>query len=125
MWSALLLAGYAAALAPPFRRDLATDYPYVGPEVPIMDPVDQTVNGDGKGYPRLYEAPAVEPVIGTVPTNNINVINMAYVPGGMNIHFQTPYGIGCAPYVKYSTDPTSLDQTAYGWTSTYVQARRG
>ena len=121
MWcQLLLLAGQATALAPPFKRWLETDYPYQGPEDPIADPVDQTVNGDGTGFPRLYEAPAVEPHVGTLPTNNINVISLAYTSGGigMNIHFQTPYGIGCTPYVLWGTDPTNLDQKALGWTST-------
>ena len=121
MWcQLLLLAGQATALAPPFKRWLETDYPYQGPAVVISDKVDQTVNGDGTGFPRLYEAPAVEPYLGTLPTNNINVISLAYAPGGvgMNVHFQTPYGIGGTPCVEWGTDPTKLDQLAKGWTST-------
>ena len=121
MWYQLLLfAGQATALAPPFKRWMETDYPYQGPAVPIADPVDKTVNGDGTGFPRLYEAPAVEPELGTLPTNNINVISLAYTAGGvgMNVHFQTPYGIGGPPCVNWGTDPTNLDQTTKGWTAT-------
>lgn len=115
---ALATLSTAAAMAPPFRRTVDLTYPYTGPAVPIADIVDQTVNGNGKGFPRLYEAPAVEPDLGTVPTNNINVISLAYIPDGMTVHFQTPYGIGTEPFVYWGTDPFNLNNTATGWTTT-------
>jgi len=52
------------------------------------------------------------------PTNNINVINMAFVPGGMNIHFQTTYGLGQAPKLVYGSTPSDLSMTATGASST-------
>lgn len=107
-----------SAIAAPFRRTVDTTYPYTGPAIPIADPVDQTINGNGKGYIRLWEPPAVEPELGSSPTNNINVISLSYVPSGMNVHFQTPHGIGADPYVLWGTDPTNLNNTATGWTST-------
>ena len=115
---AVIVAAGVQAIPPPFRRSVDTTYPYTGPEVPIGDPADQTIEGNGKGYPRLWEAPAVEPEVGTLPTNNINVINMAILPTGMNVHFQTAFGIGSEPKVLYSTDPTNLSHTASGWTTT-------
>ncbi|KAK3675961.1 hypothetical protein LTR78_004153 [Recurvomyces mirabilis] len=99
-------------------RDVDTKYPYVGPAVPVGDFVNNSPNGNGKGYPRLIEAPAVKPSSSN-PTNNINVINTGYVPGGMNIHFQTPFGIGQAPTIKYGTSASALSQTATGASSTY------
>ncbi|KAJ7725426.1 Metallo-dependent phosphatase-like protein [Mycena maculata] len=115
----LFFAPSILAIAPPFRRDVDTTYPYMGPAIPIADPVDQTVNGDGTGYPRLWEAPAVEPTLGTLPTNNINVINLAYLDGGMNIHFQTPYGIGGQPCVKWGPERNDLSKSTCGSTATY------
>lgn len=90
-----------------------TTYPYTGPEVPVGDWVDPTVNGNGKGFPRLVEAPAVKPATAN-PTNNVNVIALAYVPQGMNIHYQTPFGLGVAPSVKWGTSPSALTNTATG-----------
>lgn len=95
-------------------------YPYNGPTVPVGDWVDQTVNGNGKGFPRLVEAPAVKPKHEN-PTNNINVISLAYLPKGINIHYQTPFGLGEAPKVKYGTDAKKLHQVATGYSHTYVQ----
>lgn len=83
----------------------------------LADWVDQTVNGNGKGFYRLTEPPAVTPGYAN-PTNNINVINMAYIPGGMNIHFQTAFGLGQAPMIKYGNTPSDLSMTATGSSST-------
>jgi len=69
-------------------RVVDTRFPYTGPAVPIGDWVDQTINGNGKGFPRLHEPPAVTPA--TVnPTNNVNVISLSFIPSGINIHYQT------------------------------------
>ncbi|KFZ20206.1 hypothetical protein V502_03272 [Pseudogymnoascus sp. VKM F-4520 (FW-2644)] len=95
-----------------------TVYPYTGPDVPIGDWVDPTINGNGKGYQRLSEPPAVKPA-SEKPTNNVNVISLAYLPDGMNVHYQTPFGLGVAPSVKWGTDPNKLDQTATGNSHTY------
>lgn len=95
-------------------------YPYTGPAIPVGDWVDPTVNGNGKGFPRLVEAPAVQPKSKN-PTNNINVISLAFLPKGINIHYQTPFGLGEAPKVKWGLHPSSLDQTTTGYSHTYVQ----
>ena len=95
----------------------STYAPYTGPAVPIGDWVDQTINGNGKGYTRLVEAPAVTPNT-SKPTNNINVISMSYIPNGMNIHYQTPFGVG-TPKVIYGTSKSALSQSATGSTKTY------
>jgi hypothetical protein len=92
-------------------------YPYTGPDVPVGDWNDPTVNGNGKGFIRLSEAPAVTPATSN-PTNNINVISLAYVPGGINIHFQTAFGLGVSPSVVYGTSADSLTQTATGLSTT-------
>jgi hypothetical protein len=52
------------------------------------------------------------------PTNNINVINMAFVPEGMNIHYQTTFGLGEAPMLVYGSTPSDLSKTATGASST-------
>jgi hypothetical protein len=117
--AAVVLADLAAA-APKLRhevRDVDETYPYVGPAVPVGDWVDPTVNGNGKGYPRLVEAPAVKPST-TNPTNNINVVAFAYIPDGVNIHYQTPFGLGEAPTVAWGTSPGSLNNTATGSSNT-------
>ncbi|OBT67459.1 hypothetical protein VE03_03049 [Pseudogymnoascus sp. 23342-1-I1] len=95
-----------------------TVYPYTGPDVPVGDWVDPTINGNGKGYQRLSEPPAVKPASEN-PTNNVNVISLAYLPDGMNVHYQTPFGLGVSPSVKWGTDPNKLDQTATGNSHTY------
>ncbi|ORX41237.1 putative acid phosphatase [Kockovaella imperatae] len=95
-----------------------TKFPYVGPAVPIGDWVDQTINGNGQGFPRLVEAPAVQPSSENV-TNNINVISLAYIPGGMHIHFQTPFGIDGMPMVSWGEDATNLCKNTTGYTTTY------
>jgi acid phosphatase len=94
-------------------------YPYKGPAIPVGDWVDPTVNGNGKGFPRLIEAPAVQPKSEN-PTNNINVISMAYLPKGINIHYQTPFGLGEPPKVKWGLDPYFLDRETIGYSHTYV-----
>lgn len=98
-------------------RDVDTSYPYTGPAVPIGDWVDQTVKGNGKGFPRLVEPPAVKPASKS-PTNNVNVISYSYVPGGMNIHFQTPFGLGQPPTVKWGASKSALTNTATGTSNT-------
>lgn len=100
-----------------YVRDVYTNYPYNGPAIPIGDPVDQTVNGNGKGFPRLHEPPAVQPSSPNA-TNNINTIALAYVPGGMNIHFSTPFGLDGKPSVKYGSDASQLTMNATGSTKT-------
>ncbi|KFY43833.1 hypothetical protein V494_01797 [Pseudogymnoascus sp. VKM F-4513 (FW-928)] len=95
-----------------------TVYPYTGPDVPIGDWVNPTINGNGKGYQRIVEPPAVKPASEN-PTNNVNVISLAYLPDGMNVHYQTPFGLGVAPSVKWGTDPHKLDQIATGNSHTY------
>ncbi|RDW57066.1 purple acid phosphatase-3 [Coleophoma cylindrospora] len=94
------------------------EYPYTGPAVPVGDWVDPSINGNGKGFPRLVEPPAVQPASAN-PTNNINVIALAYVPNGINIHYQTPFGLGVVPSVKWGTLATNLNQTATGFSHTY------
>lgn len=88
-------------------------YPYTGPAVPVGDWVDPTVNGNGKGFPRLVEPPAVKPA-GDNPINNINVISLSYLPQGINIHYQTPFGLGVAPSVSWGTSATNLNHKASG-----------
>jgi hypothetical protein len=94
-------------------------YPYTGPAVPIADWVDPTINGNGKGFPRLVEPPAVKPAAAN-PTNNVNVISLSYLPKGIHIHYQTPYGLGVAPSVKWGEEPQTLNKFAKGYTHTYV-----
>jgi hypothetical protein len=94
-------------------------YPYTGPAVPVGDWVDNTANGNGKGFPRLVEPPAVTPKSKN-PTNNINVISLAYLPGGINIHYQTPFGLGVAPSVSWGTYPFWLNKNAIGSSHRYV-----
>jgi acid phosphatase len=88
-------------------------YPYTGPAIPVGDWVDPTVNGNGKGFPRLVEPPAVRPATAN-PTNNINVIALSYIPKGINIHYQTPFGLGTAPSVKWGTSAEDLVHKATG-----------
>jgi hypothetical protein len=94
-------------------------FPYTGPAIPVGDWVDPTVNGDGTGFPRLVEPPAVKPATAN-PTNNVNVVALSYVPGGMAIHYQTPFGLGEAPGVKWGTTKADLDYWATGESHTYV-----
>ncbi|KAL2824237.1 Metallo-dependent phosphatase-like protein [Aspergillus cavernicola] len=108
------LAGVCAQARPA----VDTRYPYTGPDVPVGDWVDPTINGNGKGYPRLVEAPAVKPRTAH-PTNNVNVISLSYVPDGMHIHYQTPFGLGQAPSIRWGKDPQRLDRVAHGYSHTY------
>ena len=116
--SALLAVDLARAV-PPQKRDVDTRYPYKGPAVPVGDWVDNTVNGNGKGFPRLVEPPAVKPS-SKKPTNNVNVIQVSYVPGGVNIHYQTPFGLSADPEVSYGTSSSKLTSKATGKSTTYV-----
>lgn len=86
-----------------------------------MTGVDNTVNGNGKGFPRLVEPPAVKPS-SNKPTNNVNVISLSYLPNGVNIHYQTPFGIGQTPTIHWGSRKSDLRSTATGKTSTYVQS---
>ena len=116
-FAALLIVALAGPtiLATP-SPDVDTRYPYTGAAVPFGDILDPTINGNGKGLVRLSEPPAVSPPLGVHPTNNINVISMGYVPTGMNIHFQTPFGIGGDPVVHWGMDKT-LGQSSTGVTT--------
>ena len=119
---ALLGALFVEAHPADTKRDVDTRFPYTGPAVPIGDWVDPTINGNGKGFPRLYEPPAVQPRHGK-PTNNVNVISLSYVPGGVNIHYQTPFGLGTVPELKWGKTAHKLDTKAHGTTNTYVLQR--
>ncbi|KAH8703115.1 acid phosphatase AphA [Talaromyces proteolyticus] len=118
--ASLLLAALAASPQCHARAAPVVDetYPYTGPDVPIADWVDPTINGNGKGFPRLVEAPAVRPAKEN-PTNNVNVISLSYLPGGINIHYQTPFGLGETPKVHWGTNPKHLDRVAGGYSHTY------
>ncbi|PNP74690.1 hypothetical protein FNYG_12026 [Fusarium nygamai] len=110
----------AALLTTPALSKPVVDekYPYKGPAVPVGDWVDPTVNGNGKGFPRLVEPPAVKPGSSN-PSNNVNVISTSYTPGGINIHYQTPFGLGAAPVVHWGTSKSELKNKATGSTTTY------
>jgi hypothetical protein len=107
------------AAAPAPEPDVDNRFPYTGPAVPVGDWVDPTVKGNGKGFPRLVEAPAVKPAK-YKPTNNINVISLSYVPNGVNIHYQTPFGLGhgVPPIVHWGPSAHNLCYTAIGRTAT-------
>ena len=115
---ALLLALSANSAPIKDKRDVDLRYPYTGPAVPVGDWVDPTINGNGKGFPRLVEPPAVTPAKKN-PTNNINVISVSYLPGGVNIHYQTPFGLDDPPTVHWGTDQRNLRYTTTGQTGTY------
>lgn len=91
-----------------------TTYTYTGPAVPIADPVNPTLTYNGTGLPRLSEPPAVRPPPGSNPTNNINVIALSYIPGGMNVHFQTPFGLDGEACVNWGTDKNNLSTNTKG-----------
>lgn len=105
----LALSARPASAAP----TVDTAYPYTGPEVPVGDWVDATVNGNAKGFARLVEPPAVKPASAN-PSNNVNVISLSYLPRGINIHFQTPFGLGEAPSVHWGAEATKLNRKATG-----------
>lgn len=115
--SALLVALSATAIHA--RPTVDERYPYTGPAVPIGDWVDPTVNGNGKGFPRLVEPPAVKPKSAN-PTNNVNVISLSYLPDGINIHYQTPFGLGKAPSVRWGKERGRLCHEAQGSSHTCV-----
>lgn len=99
-------------------RDVDTAYPYTGPAVPVGDWVDPSINGvPGKGLPRLTEPPAVVPASANA-TNNINVISLSYIPNGINIHFQTPFGLDEDPTIFWGEKQTSLTCLAKGTSAT-------
>lgn len=53
------------------------------------------------------------------PSNNVNVIQLSYVPGGMNIRYQTPFGIDGVPTIQWGTQPNAVHNTATGTTKTW------
>ena len=115
----LAVAGVASlvAAAPPAKRDVYTNYPYTGPTIPVGDWVDPTVNGNGKGFPRLVEAPAVKPS-SSKASNNINVVSVSFIPNGVNIHFQTPFGLDSDPCVHWGKSESALSSVATGSSNT-------
>ncbi|UPL01111.1 hypothetical protein LCI18_012045 [Fusarium solani-melongenae] len=124
MKSPYLLAAILATLAQS-APTVDETYPYRGPKVPIGDWVDPTINGNGKGFPRLVEPPAVKPASAN-PSNNVNVISLSYIPAkhkgttvGINIHYQTPFGLGVAPSVQWGTSASALNNLATGSSTTY------
>lgn len=117
--AALELGALSSAVAVHAVPVVDESYPYTGPAVPVGDWVDPTINGNGKGFPRLVEPPAVKPATSN-PTNNVNVISLSYFPQGINVHYQTPFGLGVPPSVQWGTSPTDLDYTAVGYSHTYV-----
>ncbi|KAJ5595506.1 uncharacterized protein N7459_001714 [Penicillium hispanicum] len=100
------------------RPAVDTRFPYAGPAVPVGDWVDSTINGNGQGFPRLVEPPAVKPA-SSHPANNVNVISLSYLPDGIHVHYQTPFGLGTVPSVKWGTSSSKLDRQARGYTHTY------
>lgn len=100
------------------KRDVDTRFPYTGPAVPVGDWVDATVKGNGKGFIRLIEGPAVAPSSQNA-TNSINVISLAYIPGGMTVHFQTPFGLDDVPTVHWGPSAEDLCYMTTGYTTTY------
>lgn len=102
-------------------RDVDTLYPYTGPEIPVGDWVDPSVNGvEGSGFPRLVEPPAVAPASAN-PTNNINVISLSYIPNGVSVHFQTPFGLDEDPTIHWGeASAVNLTCMTKGTTSTLV-----
>ncbi|KAL6825324.1 Metallo-dependent phosphatase-like protein [Trichoderma camerunense] len=118
MKSAASLLGAILAVVVDAAPTVDELYPYTGPKVPIGDWIDPTVNGNGKGFVRLVEPPAVKPASSN-PTNNVNAISLAYVPNGINIHYQTPFGLGEAPSVVWGTSASDLSNTATGKSITY------
>ena len=111
--AALVLSLSIQAAPTPFVDTL---YPYKGPTIPVGDPVNQSPIDDSSGLPRLWERPAVQPLPGATVTNNINVISSAFFPGGINIHFQTPFDIGGQPCVNWGTSKDALSTTTKGYT---------
>lgn len=111
--AAAVIVGSALASSAQSKPTADERYPYNGPDVPIGDWVDKTVEGSGKGFPRLVEPPAVKPAKAN-PSNNINVISLSYAGNGVNIHYQTPFGLGASPSVAWGTSAGSLTSIATG-----------
>ena len=99
-------------------------YPYTGPDTPVGDWVNPTVKGNGKGYPRLVEPPAVKPS-SDKPTNNINVVSLSYAGDGVNIHYQTPFGLDGVPAIKWGRSADALSNTATGASHSCVKTLLG
>ncbi|KAE9392722.1 acid phosphatase AphA [Gymnopus androsaceus JB14] len=116
--ASLLLAALLALRANAAPPAVDTTFPYTGPAIPVGDWVDPTVKGNGKGFQRVVEPPAVAPKSAHV-TNNINVISLSYIPAGINVHYQTPFGLGVAPSLKWGSSRTSLKHVATGSSRTY------
>jgi hypothetical protein len=116
---ALLSASAHSAAVHAIPRDVDTRFPYTGPDVPVGDWVDPTVKGNGKGFPRLFEPPAVKPD-SSKPTNNVNVVSLAYIPEGVNVHYQTPFGLSGAPSVHWGKAKNDLCNEAIGQTRSSV-----
>ncbi|KAK5230477.1 hypothetical protein LTR47_007619 [Exophiala xenobiotica] len=116
--AALLSALWAASVEAAPAPTVDTTYDYQGPPIPIGDWVDPTVNGNGKGFPRLVEPPAVKPATKN-PTNNVNVVQLSYLPTGINIHYQTPFGLGELPTIMWGTSAGKLSNKTQGYTHTY------
>lgn len=116
--TALSLLGVIVAIEAAPKPTVDEAYPYTGPAVPIGDWVNPIVNGNGKGFPRLVEPPAVIPCTAK-PTNNVNVISLSYVPDGINIHYQTPFGLGEAPTIQWGTSAKRLIFHTKGHSRTY------
>ncbi|KAG5803551.1 hypothetical protein H9Q74_012958 [Fusarium xylarioides] len=107
MKSPFLCAAIFAALAQA-APTVDETYPYNGPDIPIGDWVDHTIKGDKhNGFIRLVEPPAVHPGY-----NGGNTV-------GINIHYQTPFGLGVAPSVYWGTSASDLNNVAIGSTVTY------
>lgn len=117
MKTTVVSALLALSVAANGRPTVDTKYAYKGPDVPVGDWVDPTINGNGKGFPRLVEPPAVKPA-SLHPTNNVNVISLSYIPDGIHIHYQTPFGLGKPPAIKWGKDPRKLNHVAKGYTHT-------
>ncbi|KAI1044178.1 hypothetical protein LB505_007437 [Fusarium chuoi] len=94
----------AALLTTPALSKPVVDekYPYKGPAVPVGDWVDPTVNGNGKGFPRLVEPPAVKPGSSN-PSNNVNLRSHSSLFGCQ----------GC--YAVQSVLPRCSDQRPQAW----------
>ncbi|KID78034.1 Acid phosphatase [Metarhizium brunneum] len=116
--AAAAIVGSALASSAQSKPTADERYPYNGPDVPIGDWVDKTVEGNGKGFPRLVEPPAVKPARAN-PSNNVNVISLSYAGNGVNIHYQTPFGLGASPSVAWGTSAGSLTSIATGSSRSY------
>lgn len=112
---ALLAARANCAAVHAVSRDIDTRFPYTGPDVPVGDWVNPTAKGNGKGFPRLVEPPAVKPA-SSKSSNNVNVLSLAYIPKGVNIHYQTPFGLSGPPSVHWGKAKNNLCNKTVGQT---------